>query len=775
MKRTWAVILLILIFGTACLGGAVTHAEKDSPITMTIEPDPDCQLTEAGEMSYLRFTLKNDSEETYTLTRAVLSGELLSQALAFEEDIVLEAKEVKEFKVKKLAVPLSAFDRELTFTLSWQEVYYLEEDPDKLFPLYTERKAEATVVIERFSEPVLELSYKTREELVAVGEQVEITYVLENNTKFDMTGLSLYDPSVSTGYIPLDTTELKAGEKMEVPYTFPMGEVDVVVNPCVEYTVKGEKQLATSESTYTIRYLKVELRLEVQQYPSTEDGTLFAITVTNTGTHGMKNIQLFDEIGTELEESFDLSAGQSKSITYTIAAAVSADSPRMVSFHLTAKDYLEKAYTLATEEAYEVKPYVASEQVNLQLIVTLTQSRFNEDGTLLARVLFEIRNYSSVPITKGLLTENSAFNGTVREYEQLNQGVITFYKDFTVTEEASVLSFVLTAQDPAGNSYATEQMILDMTSLLQRKQEESSASGNSQTIDTTGTIYDTEKYARIFRRVLLIFFVLIVLLLAGSAILYVYERSILSALPPEREETTTSPTGKNNLGDTDVARLQLGYVQPVKLRYMENLDTESQEPAGEETLSEPDAPLVIQTPPPSRRAEATMRFQRPLRTAESRAETPPEPAPAPEMEDADSLFRRPEPQPEEAVEPEPAVPEPEPMPVVAAEPEPVEVQEPEALVLPSNAVQEENAPATEEKAPVSMEEAPIPMEEEVPRPVFVGRLQGGEPAVKAPAVLTTQGKKVGAPRSMELRPRPQVQPREPVRPLRMGEKKDSRE
>lgn len=724
MKKKWAAILLILVLTTACLGGVIVHAEnEDSPITMTIEPDPDCQLTEAGEMSYLRFTLKNEEEETYTLTRAVLSGELLSQSLAFEEDIVLEPREVKEFKVQKLSVPLSAFDRELTFTLSWQEVYYLEEDTEHLFPMYEEKKVDAAVTIERFSEPVLELSYKTGEELVKVGEQVDITYVLENNTKFDMTGLSLYDPSVSTGYIPLDTTELKAGERMEVPYNFDMGEVDVVVNPCVEYTVKGEKQLASCESTFTIQHLKVELKLEVQQYSATEDGTLFAITVTNVGTHAMKNIRLYDEIGTELEEPFDLSAGQSKSITHTIAAAVSADSPRMVSFHLTGEDYLKKTYTLESETTYEVKPYVGAEQVNLQLIVTLASSKFNEDGSMLARVLFEIRNYSAVPITRGLLTENSAYNGTVREYEQLNQGGTSFYKEFTVMEGASVLSFILTAQDPAGNTYATEPMILDMTSLLQRKQEETASSGNSQTIDATGTIYDTEKYARLFRQVLLVFFVLIVVLLAGSAILFVYEQSILSALPPEREEVPAT-TGKTSLGDTDVARLQLGYVQPAKLRYMETLDRE--ETTGEQDTplqQEGETPIVMQTPPVNRPNSTTMRFQRPLHTP-VRQEMPEEPVMEPveevdataEQED-DSLFRRPE------VEPEP-LPEVEPEPVLTPESsyEPEMVEEAE-LVLPPNVVEE-----TEEV-----------------------------PAVDMPC----------APRTMELRPKPQPQPKRPSVPLRV--------
>lgn len=734
MKRIGVILLLVITLSAVLTGGAVVHAQNDTPITMTIEPDPDCQLTEAGEMSFLRFTLKNESAESYTMKRAVLSGELLPQALAFEEDIVIEGNEVKEFKVQKLSVPLSAFDRELTFSLSWQEEYFMEYDEEHLFPLYEEKTIEARVVIERFSEPVLELSYKTEAELVAVGEQVEIIYVLKNDTKFDMTGLSLYDSSVSTGYIPLESTELKAGETMEVPYTFPMGEVDVVVNPCVEYTVRGEKQLAVCEQTYTIQYLKVELKLDIQQYPSTEDGTLFALTVTNSGTHTMKDIRLYDEIGTELDEPFDLAAGQSKSLTYTVAAAVAADSPRMVSFSLTAKDYLEKEYTLTSSEAYEVKPYVASDQVNLQLIVTLSQSKFNEDGSLLVSILFEIRNYSAVPISNGLLTENSAFNGTVREYGQLNNGVTTFYKDFNIVEGASVLSFILTAQDPAGNIYATEPMTLDVTGLLQRKQEGSNASGSSQTIDTTGTIYDTEKYIKLFRRVLLVLFILIVLLLAGSAILYVYEQSLLSTLPPDMPEP--APTvGKTGQEGTDTARLQFGYVQPAKLRYMESRRQE--EPLEEEEAEAADSEeeqVVLKAPPGTKDSSDTSPFSRPEHRGSMVTEEHTRVFPAvgtqPFEEEGDTLFRRPETPAEEEIADNPV------------QDEPLEPKAPET------------APAGDIAGILA----------------GMGKLQQGEPAVQTPAFLTKEeGKKPnGAPRSLELRPKPKVLPKEPARPLRMG-------
>ena len=42
-------------------------AENDEPLTLTVEADPDCLLSEAGDMTFFRFTLKNELEEDYVV------------------------------------------------------------------------------------------------------------------------------------------------------------------------------------------------------------------------------------------------------------------------------------------------------------------------------------------------------------------------------------------------------------------------------------------------------------------------------------------------------------------------------------------------------------------------------------------------------------------------------------------------------------------------------------------------------------------------------------
>ena len=48
--------------------------EEEHPIEMTITLPSDLELTEAGTISYLTFTLENKSDQSYTLYDAILSG-----------------------------------------------------------------------------------------------------------------------------------------------------------------------------------------------------------------------------------------------------------------------------------------------------------------------------------------------------------------------------------------------------------------------------------------------------------------------------------------------------------------------------------------------------------------------------------------------------------------------------------------------------------------------------------------------------------------------------
>lgn len=560
MKRKLAYILIALCL-LCLLPLPAVQGDEEHPIVMRIEPDPECMLTQAGELSFLRFVLQNESEEGYTLYNARLTGQLLGEGMSLQEDIELEPKGVREFKVQNLYIPLNGFMRELSFTLSWQERYYLPEDTEQSTPLYTPRFCEATVLIELYEEPVLKLTVELEEGLYSKGEEVKLRYLLVNDTKFDMSGLTLYDPEVSSGFLPLEDNQLLAGESMELEYTLTMGEVDVRVNPLAEYSVKGEKRTVNCETSYTVGYMKVALDIAVEQFPATEEGTLFALTAKNSGTHALRQIHLQDEIGTPIGSGFDLAPGESKSLTYTVEAAASADFVRDVSFLAEAVDYLNRAYSYRTPHSYPVLPYVSQAQVQLSLSLRLMDTTPQSDGSIVTRILFEIRNFSSVPITAGELRENSLFNATVKSYEQLNRGVTSFYQDFTVPPNTQQMSFRLEAQDPSGTRYGSEDMVLPLGQLFVKGEESSGKAPQVSTVELEGGILDTERLQGVLGQGLLFVLALAFILVAGSLLLFVYELQ-LKKLLPQKELSLVIP-GEERSG----IHVRYGATQPARLRY----------------------------------------------------------------------------------------------------------------------------------------------------------------------------------------------------------------
>ena len=74
-----AVVLLLTAFPA--------WAENEEPLTLTVEADPDCLLSEAGDMTFFRFTLKNTLEEDYVLDALTLQGDLLEEPKLIAEEI----------------------------------------------------------------------------------------------------------------------------------------------------------------------------------------------------------------------------------------------------------------------------------------------------------------------------------------------------------------------------------------------------------------------------------------------------------------------------------------------------------------------------------------------------------------------------------------------------------------------------------------------------------------------------------------------------------------
>ena len=569
--------LHIILLAILLVMAVPVFAENEEPLILTVEADPECLLSQAGEMTFFRFTLKNTLDEDYVLEDLTLEGDLLTDSKLISESLTIQANDVQEFLLEKVTIDEDQFDTDLTFRLTWRTTAYAPEDVEHLEPIVSAHSLSVPIHIERFIEPVMTLSCQPDVLLAREGGSITVTYTLINDTKFDMTNITLQDEGIPQPSIPLEKNTLNAGERMQAQVTFSMGSSDVELNPSTQYTVRGIESKASAAETVTVENVAVTFFMEVEKYPATAEGTLFRIRLINDGTHPMTDIRLVDEIGTLIADGITVAAGAERIVSCTVPSAVSSGSVRYISFEATGRDSIGDTVTIKSPSAYEVLPFVDSDQVRLNLSVTLSRTAQNDDGSNRLMLLFDIRNDSLVPIKNAVITEADYFKGIVNEYAALSTGTTTFEKEFVVPAGTRSLTFVLTAMDPAQTQYASSPMTLDLSSLTVPKATIAPAIKPGKTVDITGTIYDTERYIRILRMTALIVLALTLVFLLLSLIFHVAELNIRRWLPKEPVVRPfgprKTPTGPIQVRpSTDPVHDQFGYLQPAKLRYMDRTD-----------------------------------------------------------------------------------------------------------------------------------------------------------------------------------------------------------
>ena len=551
------------------------YAENEEPLTLTVEADPDCLLSEEGDMTFFRFTVKNTLEEAYELWDLYLQGDLLGEPKLIAQNMTINGNDVVEFTLENVRIEEFEFDLDLSFQLTWRTVEYAPEDEGHLSPIVTEHIIAADPFrIERFVEPVMTLSFEPDALLAREGDPVHVTYTLTNDTKFDMTNITLQDAGIPQLAIPLEKNVLNAGEQMQVTVTVTMGTNTLELFPTVQYTVRSVESKTSAAQTVTVELVEIDLGMEIEKYPATAEGTLFRIRLYNNGSHPVTDIRITDEIGTLIADGINLESGSDRTISYMVPSAASSGTVRYISFEATGTDCLGGQVAIKSPSAYELLPFVESDQVRLQLSVTMANTNQNDDGSHRLKLLFEVRNASLVPIRNAIITEADYFKGVVNEYETLSMGNTSFEKEFIVPAGTRSLTFVLTAMDPAQTQYASAPITLDLSPLTAPKPTAQPAIKPGKTVDTTGTIYDTERYTRVLRMTALIVLALTMMFLLLSIIFRVAETNIRRWLPKESLirpfGPRKSPTGPILIqAASDPVHDQFGYLQPAKLRYMD--------------------------------------------------------------------------------------------------------------------------------------------------------------------------------------------------------------
>lgn len=616
MKKRLLCVFLILCMIIPLIPAGSFAAASDHPIKMTAEADPDCEMTGPGTLSYVRFVIKNTGDEEYTLFNPTLSSDVLDDecALYFEGgkggeagSVTLEPGTVKEFRIYDVYLPESALNTDIRFTLTWDEAVFTypeedpwepeeddgvpweeedsEEDPDwdpepeegepdepwgdvpqrvtvnrtNAEVTYVKRKVSATVFVETAETPTMQISVKADSGLVRTDGTVTVTIVLNNATKYDFEDITLTDPA--TGEIELEETTLRADESMTVRYTFTMGRENTVICPEATYTVRGKMCHAKCTKPYTVEYMYDSLTLDVEQYTPTEEGTLFSLTVTNKGTHRMRDIRLEDDTGTLLCQPFSLDPGQSRNVTHIYGSYTGLSENRRVTFTIRATDSEGEEYLYQKPGSFEIRPYVGSGQVSLLMNVTLTSY---DEETNTVKLLFEIRNYSDVAISNAVITETDVLAAPVRSYPYLTKGETTFTMDFVLGEGVSVLTFHMDADDAGGTHYATEPVSLHVDQLALSVKNGTFGSAANTVIDTSGTVFDTDKYRSYIINGLLALLLAAVVMVLISGMFRGAEKLVRKDIPEHDPVSRITGAGTEV---QDTARMRFGYMKPAKLRY----------------------------------------------------------------------------------------------------------------------------------------------------------------------------------------------------------------
>ena len=562
--------ILLTVFSAIlllCVFAAPAHADEH-PIKLTIAVAPDTMLVEGGKVEYLTFTIANRSNAPYTLYRAELSGGFEGVTRQLDGEITVPAGGTKEFVLHDIPVAEEQLGRSVTYTLSWDEQTVITgaegEQTD-----YTARSASAAVSIERFSIPELSISVTVDVPHVLAGESFTATYRIANDTKYDMTSIRLSDPRVYDGAIPLPQTELTAGESILVPVTYTMGEDDMLLEPTLTYLAARRQIETTIQNPVTVGSVVTGVSIEVVQYPANEEGTMFAITVLNTGNRALRQLQLFDEINTPIDAAFDLGPQQHKAITFTVPSAYAAGQVRTVRFHLTGTDFFGQPFTYDDPNSYTCTPFVTSDAVRVSVFATITNAYLDEAGKLCGTLQIEIRNYSDVRLYQATLEETELF-GVVQSYEELQRGE-TYYTPTYQLDNVPQLSFRVSVTDPAGQLYYTEPVTVSLENLRAMATADS---------DPTILYYSntflrqlTEKITSSFRNILLVVFVLVLLSASMCTVLWILEYRITSRLPREGMLSIRVPASKpaaegamDHVLEGSPAE-QLGYIAPAKIRY----------------------------------------------------------------------------------------------------------------------------------------------------------------------------------------------------------------
>lgn len=305
---------------------------------------------------------------------------------------------------------------------------------------------DASITIERAENPVISVTRTADKENAKPGEEIVLKYTIQNDTKFDMTDIMLIDENVSDDPI-LQHDTLRASSSYSIDYRYTMGDESVISAPVVTYSVNGKTKTFTSVDPLTLTMVLIQLDMNVEMGTPTPDGVNFTIVVTNTGSQTISDISIADERANLVNaETFSLDPGESNTLSFLVVPLMT-EPLRNVKFKLAGTDPFGEAYTLETENSYEVYPFVDESQISVTVTAETVTQWTSESGSVTARIV--ITNHSTVELTDITVQETSI--GVIKNYDVLSAGETTFDQEIELGSPRN-LSFTVKGYDPTGTN-----------------------------------------------------------------------------------------------------------------------------------------------------------------------------------------------------------------------------------------------------------------------------------------------------------------------------------
>lgn len=331
---------------------------------------------------------------------------------------------------------------ELPFTVTWTT--------------YGQTKSETvTCKIKRLNaSPYLSVIRTANPVNASEGTEVTITYTFTNSGSVRLTNITLVDRYVKGSSSPLlSPFSLDPGATKEYVHTLIMGNSTIVSQPVITFYAQGSStQLTKNVSALTIGLIQSQLTKEIVKGTATPEGVLFKIYLTNNGNQKLSSLVVTDELGNKVsDEPFSLAVGEYKSLEYFVP---NPDTVRYVVFSIKGVDYNNTEFKDNTA-SFIVRPYIDMSLLGLSF-TAVTSTSLSEANVL--GIEFNIENTGSMDFHNISVTEKK-LDYELYTMETLGVGAKEKANVELNIGEVRELVFVLTAEDPSGNTHTHEAYV----------------------------------------------------------------------------------------------------------------------------------------------------------------------------------------------------------------------------------------------------------------------------------------------------------------------------